>query len=214
MELADRSAGAPHAGLFAVLRHAPLRRVALLTWVSALLVAAALLTGMSLGEKHAPGHGGWVAAAFGLGSLAGGLALTVRPLRIAPDRGMVLFVAALAPTLITVVLLGRWFPALVATYAVIGLVVAPQTVLSLAARGEYSPPSARGSVFVTVAGTKVAFASAGTALAGLSAGWSCRSTLTVLAAVALVSSILAGAMMRRSATVGRSSTAAILERSE
>ena len=79
-----------------------------------------------------------------------------------------------------------------ATYAVLGLVVAPQTVLSLAARGEYSPPNARGSVFVTVAGTKVAFSSAGTALAGLAAGWGARWTLTAGAGIALLSAVLTG----------------------
>ncbi|NYG07107.1 MFS family permease [Phycicoccus badiiscoriae] len=197
-EPAHPSADAARSGLFTVLRHAPLRRVALLTWVGALLVSAALLTGMRLGEDHASGYGGWVAVAFGLGGLAGGLALTIRPLRMQSDRGMVLFVAALAPPLVAVVLVERWFPAVLATYALLGLVVAPQTVLSLAARGEHAPDRARRSVFVTIAGTKVAFASAGTALAGLAEGWNAQATLTVLAAVALASSIPAGAAIRGS----------------
>ncbi|MBC9820440.1 MFS transporter [Terrabacter sp. MAHUQ-38] len=197
---ADPSAPGTRAGPAAVFRHVPLRRVALLTWVGALLVAAALLAGMSLGEEHASGHGGWVAAAFGLGGLGGGLALTVRPPRMAPDRGMLL-VGLTAPVLFTAVLTGGWFPALLVTYAVLGVVVAPQTVLSLAARGEFAPPGARGSVFVTVAGTKVAFASAGTALAGLAAGSGPRSTLVAVAGVALVSAALAGAGVRRSPTV-------------
>lgn len=214
-EPAHPSPAAARSGLSALLRHAPLRRVALLTWVGAFLVSAALLTGMSLGEEQATGYGGWVAVAFGLGSLVGGLALTVRPLRMEPDRGMVLFVAALAPPLVAVVLLERWFPAVVAAYTVLGLFVAPQTVLSLAARGEYAPPEARGSVFVTVAGTKVAFASAGTALAGLAAGWDARATLTVLAAVAVASSIPAGVVIRRaSGGTGESAGADVIHGAE
>jgi uncharacterized membrane protein YhaH (DUF805 family) len=188
-----RSRSGLAAGLSAVWRHSRLRRVALLTWLGAFFAAGAVLAGISLGEEHAAGGGGWVAAAFGTGSLVSALALTVHPLRVAPDRGMALFLAAFAPVLAAVVVFGRWFPALLGAYAVLGLVVTPLTVLSLAARAEYAPPNARGSAFVTVAGTKVAFSSAGTALAGLAAGWGSRSTLIACAAAALVTGALARA---------------------
>jgi len=138
--------------------------------VAAFVVAAALLAGMALGERVATGCGGWVAAAFGAGGLVGGGFLTARPLRTEPARGMLVWVALVVPVLGVGAVASNSFPLLLGTFAALGLVVAPQTVLSLAARGEYAPASARGTVFVTVAGTKVAFSSAGTAVAGLSAG--------------------------------------------
>jgi MFS family permease len=47
---ADPSGPGVRAGPAAVFRHVQLRRVALLTWVGAFLIAAALLAGMSVGE--------------------------------------------------------------------------------------------------------------------------------------------------------------------
>jgi hypothetical protein len=196
-----RTTGAARAGPVAIWGDVRLRRVALLTWLGAFVVAAALLAGMSLAQSTGPGRGGWVAAAFGLGGLVGGLALTARPLQLAPERGMVLFVGALAPVLVVAACLGARFAILVASFAVLGVLVAPQTVLSLTARGEYAPPEARGSVFVTVAGTKVAFSSAGTATAGLGAAWGSSSTLLAVAALAFAASALGCVSMPRSARV-------------
>jgi hypothetical protein len=157
-------------GLSAIWREPRLRQVAVLTWVAAFVVAAALLAGMALGERVASGGGGWVAAAFGAGGLVGGGFLTARPLRIEPARGMLIWVAMIVPVLAVEAVASGSLPLLLATFATMGLVVAPQTVLSLAARGEYAPANVRGTVFVTVAGTKVAFSSAGTAVAGLTVG--------------------------------------------
>jgi hypothetical protein len=157
-------------GLSAIWREPRLRQVAVLTWVAAFVVAAALLAGMALGERVASGGGGWVAAAFGAGGLVGGGFLTARPLRIEPARGMLIWVAMIVPVLAVEAVASGSLPLLLATSATMGLVVAPQTVLSLAARGEYAPANVRGTVFVTVAGTKVAFSSAGTAVAGLTVG--------------------------------------------
>jgi hypothetical protein len=174
---------------------ARLRQVVILTWTGAFVVAAALLAGMSLGELVATGGGGWVAAAFGTGSLRGGLFLTARPLHTDPARGMVRWVWLLVPVLSAAALFGASFPTLMAVFAVMGWVVAPQTVLSLAARGEYAPAGDRGSVFVTVAGTKVAFSAAGTATAGLTSGLPPTQTLGSLAVVgagAVTTAALAG----------------------
>ncbi|GAA4728148.1 MFS transporter [Pedococcus ginsenosidimutans] len=154
------------AGLLAVWRRRPLRRVALLTWLAAGVVAAAVLAGVSLGESHGTGCGAWVAGAFGLGNLTGALLLSIVPPRVRPERGMAVLTALLAPALLMVVVCAGLFAGLLATYVLLGLLVAPQTVLSLAAREELAPREVRGSVFVTVAGTKVAFSSAGTAVAG------------------------------------------------
>jgi hypothetical protein len=167
---ADTAASGLRPGLLTIWRDPGLRQVALLTWWGAFVVAAALLAGMSMGERDAAGHGGWIAAAFGVGGLAGGLLLAARPLRTDPARGMLTWVWLLVPVLGAGAALGPSFPVLLAVFTILGLVVAPQTVLSLAARGEYAPAATRGTVFVAVAGTKVAFSSAGTAAAGLAAG--------------------------------------------
>lgn len=172
-------------GLLAIWRDRRLRQVALLTWLGAFVVAAALLAGMSLGERDATGHGGWIAAAFGAGGLVGGLLLAARPLRADPARGMLVWVCLLVPVLIAGAALAASFPLLLAIFTTLGLVVAPQTVLSLAARGEYAPAGTRGTVFVTVAGTKVAFSSAGTAAAGLTAGMPPTQVLASLGAVTI-----------------------------
>jgi len=65
-------------------------------------------------------------------------------------------------------------------------------MLSLAARGEYAPAGTQGTVFVTVAGTKVAFASAGTAAAGLTAGLPPTQVLAALGALTLGAVTVAG----------------------
>ncbi len=174
------------AGLAAVWQHRALRRVALLTWLAAAVVAAAVLGGIGLGEAHGAGRGGWVAGAFGIGNLVGALVLSVVPPSVQPERGMVVLTGLLVPALLFAVASGAVFPALLAAYAVLGLVVAPQTVLSLAARGEYAPAAARSSVFVTVAGTKVACSSAGTAVAGTVIGMGADRLLVGAAGVVAV----------------------------
>ena len=179
-------------GLSAIWRDRRLRQVAILTWLGAFVVAAALLAGMSLGERNATGHGGWIAAAFGSGGLVGGLLLAVHPLRADPARGMMMWVGGLVPVLTAGALLGTSLPPLLATFTTLGLVVAPQTMLSLAARGEYAPAGSQGTVFVTVAGTKVAFASAGTAAAGLTAGLPPTQVLAALGALTLGAVTVAG----------------------
>jgi hypothetical protein len=198
----DRAATEPtapgvRAGASAVWTHRPLRRVALLTWLGAAVVAAAVLAGVSLGEGHGPGRGAWVAGAFGLGNLAGALVLSVVPPRVAPARGMAVLTALLVPALLAVVLSGQHFAGVLAAYGLLGLLVAPQTVLSLAARGELAPPAVRGSVFVTVAGTKVACSSAGTAVAGAVVGAGPQRLLAGAAAVVAVGVPLVCGLSRR-----------------
>ena len=185
--------------LFAIWRDPRLSQVAILTWLGAFVVSAALLAGMSMGERNATGHGGWIATAFGLGGLAGALLLAVRPLRMNAARGMLMWVSLLVPVLVAGAVLGTSFPLLLSMFATLGLVVAPQTVLSLAARGEYAPAGTRSTVFVTVAGTKVAFSSAGTAAAGLAEALPPTQVLAALGAVtvgALTVATLAGGRSR------------------
>lgn len=69
-------------------------------------------------------------------------------------------------------------------FAVAGLADGPMLAATLAVRSRYAPAAARARVFVTGAGLKIAAASLGAALAGLSAPLGARSVLLLCAAVA------------------------------
>lgn len=166
-----------------------LRRVVALTWVGALTVSAALLTGTALARGRGSAEAGWVVSAFGLGGLAGGLCLAVRPLRVQLDAGMVLATGALGAVLAACAVVGADPRLLAAGFGALGGVLAVHTLLSLSARGELSPPHLAGAVFVTVGGAKVAFSSAGTALAGFAAAWGGQRVLAVLGAVTVLSAL-------------------------
>ncbi len=70
-------------------------------------------------------------------------------------------------------------------FALAGVANAPFFTATLAARSRYSPPEARAQVFVTLAGLKVAMASAGTALAGIAIDVGARPLLAAGAALTL-----------------------------
>ena len=153
----------------AIWAYRPLRRVALLTWTAALVVSATVLIGIARGQQLSPGHGGWVVAGFGLGALVAGLLQVARPPKMRADQGMTWTAVALAPLIVTAAFLPN-LTALIALYALVGAADARMTAYSLAGRSELSDGRTRGTVFMTTAGVKVAFASAGTALAGLLVG--------------------------------------------
>ena len=186
-----------------VWREPRLRRVVALTWMGALTVSAALLTGTALARGQGSAEAGWVVSAFGLGGLAAGLCLAVRPLKVRPDAGMVLATGALGTVLVVCALAGADAGLLAAGFGALGGVLAVHTLLSLSARGELSPPHLAGPVFVAVGGTKVAFASAGTALAGFAATWGGQRVLAVLGAVTVLSALATAPGAWRRAGVSR-----------
>ena len=100
-------------------------------------------------------------AAFGLGNLAGSLLVTARPLRGEPARMAVLGAAGLAAALGLAAVAPH-----PATFALAGFANAPFFTATLAARARYAPPEAHAQVFVSMAGLKIAAASAGAAVAG------------------------------------------------
>ena len=181
-----------------LLARGPLRRVATMTLATSMSTAAlgsviAALLGEEL-TRHA-GAGAALAAAFGLGSLAGSLAVTARPITGDPDRRTAFWVWAVAATLAAAAAAPAYAPALVA-FALAGAANAPFFAATLAARGAYAPPGARAQVFVTLAGAKVAAGSAGTALAGAAAGLGARQLLAGAAAVTVAGGALAAADRR------------------
>ncbi len=149
----------------------PLRRVGVATMLTAASFGAlsvmAVLLAPTLSSRA--GAGASLVAAFGLGNLAGSGLVTAFPLRGEPERlttrwvavmGVALGVCALAPS----------YALALAAFALAGASNAPFFTATLAARSRYSPAPARAQVFVSLAGVKVAMASAGTALAGAASG--------------------------------------------
>lgn len=150
-----------------ILASGRLRRTLLLTIIVALGVAVLPIAAVGSANLYdiSASATGVLVAAYGLGNLAGALAVMVRPLTGEADRltrrlavvvvGALVFVLA-APTL-TVAL---------AAYFVTGVANSYFFASTLAARSEYAPPQARGQVFVWVGALKITAGSAGTALAG------------------------------------------------
>jgi hypothetical protein len=176
-----------------------LRRVLAATTVAALgsggLLVVAVVLGARLGG-HASG-GALLAGAFGVGSLAGSLALTVRPLRTEPE---VTTVVLLAATGVSVALCALAPDEAVAAvlFALAGGISAAQFTASLAVRSSYAPPGTRAHVYVTMAGLKMGCASAGAALAGGLLALGPRPALLAVGGLILSGSILA-AVMRHAA---------------
>jgi MFS family permease len=162
-----------------------LRMVAVLTWLGAFIVAAALVIGIATVQGQTPALSGHVATALGVGGLIGAALLIWRTPRQDPRRGILVTTALLAggcavAGLITVT------GAVLAVFLILGMLNSTQTVFSLAAREELSPPQLRQQVFISLAGTKVAFSSAGTAAAGLLATAGSHLPLLGLAALGLL----------------------------
>jgi len=196
------------AALRLVAVHGPLRRVSAATAVTAFSFGGFAVIAVVLAERLGAGAGAGASlvAAFGLGNLAGSLLVTAVPLRGEPElltsrtvavMGAMLALCAVAPS----------FPLAVAAFALAGASNAPFMTATLAARSRYSPPRARAQVFVSLAGAKVASASAGTAVAGAAIGLGPRALLA--AGATLTAGAAAGTVLdrRREGSLARSSSA-------
>jgi MFS family permease len=167
--------------------HGPLRRVAVATALTAFSFGAlsvfAVLLGSQLSSRG--GAGASLVAAFGLGNLAGSGLVTAFPLRGEPERLVTWLVVAMAGALGLCAFVPS-YPLALAAFALAGASNAPFFTATLAARSRYSPEPARAQVFVTMAGLKVATASAGTALAGAASGLGPRALIAVGAGITLL----------------------------
>jgi hypothetical protein len=180
------------AGLGVLLTHGPLRRVTAMTLISALQLGALPVIAAVLGPRLSdrPGAGATLTVALGLGGLAGALLVTVFPLRGEPEPLAVRLFTATAVATALCALAPSYVFALLG-FASIGLGGATSFTATLAARTKYAPPSVRPQVFVTSAGLKVAVASAGAALTGLTASVGGRVLLLLAATVTAVSVLVA-----------------------
>jgi hypothetical protein len=176
-----------------LLARGPLRRVGTVTLVTSASTAAlgtvlAALLGAELSASG--GAGAALAAAFGLGNLAGSLAVTAWPMTGDPERRTARWVAVVAATLAGAAVAPA-YPLALAAFALAGAANAPFFAATLAARGAYAPPGARAQVFVSLAGAKVAAGSAGTALAGAASALGARPLLAGAAALTLAGGAVA-----------------------
>ncbi|MET4538538.1 MFS family permease [Arthrobacter bambusae] len=157
----------PGRTLLMMISNGPLRRTLYMTVVVALAVAALPITAVaSTGELGvAPATAGILTAAYGLGGLLGSAGVMIRPLRTDADPLMTWLAAAVGIALCGAAIAGT-FPTAVAAFAGAGVLNSYFFAATLAARSEYSPPAARGQVFVWIGALKITAGSAGTALAG------------------------------------------------
>lgn len=169
----------------------PLRRVLYTTVAvnapAGAMAVLAVALAPSLGVD--PGRAGLLVAGFGLGYLAGSLAVTARPLLGDPDR-LVTVTGLLVGGGYTLVALVPGYGLTMAAFALTGALQAPLFAATLTARARYSPPGARAQVFVSMAALKVAAASAATAAAGAAMALGPRALLLIGAALVLTSAAL------------------------
>jgi hypothetical protein len=143
--------------LVAIAGVGPLRRVLAATTIAALGTGGLLVVAVVFGARRGghTGGGPLLAAAFGIGGLAGSLALTVRPLRTEPERTTLALMAATGASVALCALAPDQAAAAV-LFALAGAVAAAQFTASLAVRSAYTPPGTRAHVYVTMASVKVA----------------------------------------------------------
>ncbi len=176
-----------------------LRRTLILTVCVALSVAVLPVVAVASTSLYAvsAGTAGGLVAAYGLGTLAGALGVMAWPPTGEADRLTSRLALVVSAGLAGILLAPSLGVALV-TYALTGVANAFFFAATLAARGEYSPPEARGQVFVWVGALKITAGSAGTALAGVVLG--AGVLVPVLAAVVLSAGAVVWSLVDRRAT--------------
>ncbi|WP_410648851.1 MFS transporter [Amycolatopsis sp. cmx-4-54] len=173
------------AGLKSLVAVPPLRRVTVLTLLSAVQLGALPVVAVALGhELYDTTAGAALVVAYGAGGLAGSALVTAWPLRGEPEILAVRLFASLAVVTVLCALTTS-YPTAITGFAVLGLVNATSFTATLTARTRYAPPGARAQVFVTSAGLKVAMAALGAALAGAAAELGGRTLLISTAAITL-----------------------------
>ncbi|WP_405864766.1 hypothetical protein [Streptomyces sp. NBC_00005] len=181
------------AGIALLVSRAPLRRVTVLTMLSALELGALPVVAAAFGPRltHQAAAGATLIATYGVGNLAGSLLVTAFPLRGEPETLAIRLFTALAVVTFTAALSPGYVFALVA-FAVVGVANSASFTATLAARSAYAPPGARAQIFVTSAGLKIALSSVGAAVAGTAAGLGGRTLLALAASTTFTAVLAAG----------------------
>ena len=185
--------------LRAIGRIGQLRRTLVATTLTAMATGGFAVVAVLLGEqlRHSLSGGAVLNAAYGLGGLVGGAGVAALPMRGEPERRLIRLVG-LSAVAIACCAAAPTYPAALVAFTIAGVAGAVLFTASLAVRSTYSPDGARAQVFVTMAGLKMAGASAGTALAGALAGWGPRVLLAAAASLVAVAALVAAADRHRS----------------
>jgi MFS family permease len=130
-------------------------------------------------------------AVFGVGSLAGSMALMIAPLRGSAEKAVIRLAAA-AGLAFALAALVPAFPYALIAFGVAGVLNSLFFTATLASRTEYAPDSARAQVFIWTAALKVTAAAVGAASAGVLIGMDARLPLAAGGALAVATAAAAG----------------------
>jgi MFS family permease len=185
------------AGLAALAHDRVLGAVTAATSVAQLGFGALPVVVAVLATRHAaPSIAGLLLTALTAGSLLGSLLWIVRPAR--PSRapwvvmaglvaaGLPLAASAALPSIVAVA----------ALFALSGVANGPLVGALLLTRERWAPAAARTQVFTLGAGAKITFTAAGSALAGLAAGWPSPVQLLLVAACPVLAGAAGAAVLR------------------
>lgn len=144
-----------------------LRRTVYVTMALALPGAAISIAAVGMAPRLEinAANAALLTAVFGLGSLAGSMALMITPLRGSAEKA-VTRLAAVAGLAFAAAALVPSFPYALVAFALAGVLNSLFFTATLASRAEYAPDNARAQVFIWTAALKVTAAAVGTALAG------------------------------------------------
>jgi MFS family permease len=178
--------------LRAIVNLGPLRRIMVATTLTSLSTGGVMVVAVILGSQlgRHPSAGAALGAAYGVGNLCGSAVVGTFPLRGEPERLALRWIAANAGAIALCACAPAYLAAL-ATFALAGATSSILFTATLAVRSVYSPPRARAQVFVTMAGLKMAAASAGTALAGALVGIGPRLVLVIGSSVTSAAVLIA-----------------------
>ena len=170
-EKTSPDAGSTAEVLQEIFRIGALRRISVATMITSLATGGLAVLAVRLAEhlEISAASGATMMAAFGIGTLLGSLALTLRPLSSDPERVMLWGVTGIGVTVAACAAAGS-LPAALVLFFLVGVMHAPYLAGSLGARSDYAPPDARAQVFVTVAALKIVTGAAGAPLVGLLSG--------------------------------------------
>lgn len=174
-----------------------LRRTLYMTTIVSFSMASLPITAVQMTTELgvAAASAAFMTAAYGIGNLSGSAFVMIRPLSGSPDQLMSRFAALVVLGLLGV-LCTKYFTVLLCAYWAAGVLNAFFFASTLAARSEYSPPTARGQVFLWVAALKITAGSAGTATAGALIGL--KSSMPLLIGIILITSaVIYGLAERR-----------------
>lgn len=175
----------------------PLHRTAYVTMALAMPGAAISIAAVGMAPRLGinTANAALLPAMFGLGSLAGSMALMIAPLRGSAEKAVIRLAAA-AGAAFALAALAPAFPYALVAFGVAGVLNSLFFTATLASRAEYAPDNARAQVFIWTAALKVTAAALGTAVAGAIISLDARLPLLAGGALAIAATAAASVETR------------------